>query len=95
MKKHMKMKLLDYTLIGLLSGMAPAAMAQTAGNSPAAAGSQAAQDRADGTATIRVRPFRRLEPTSRDALAGEAERVLDLVAPGSEPTVSVERPGGR
>jgi len=42
MKKRMKMKLLDYTLMGLLAGMAPLAAAQD--------GSQAGQDRAEGTA---------------------------------------------
>ena len=47
MKKRMKMKLLDYTLIGLLAGMAPLAGAQTA--APSRPPSQAQQD---GLATI-------------------------------------------
>jgi hypothetical protein len=40
--------------------------------------------RADGEARIRLRPFGRLDPAERDALVGEAERMLGLVAPAVE-----------
>ena len=38
-------------------------------------------ERADGTATVRLRPFGRLATRTRDALAAEATRVMELVAP--------------
>lgn len=106
MKKHMKMKLLDYTLIGLLSGMASAAMAQTAGNSPAAAGSQAAQDRADGTATpvdcgevqctgeegllFRMRTRSYDRPVTKDTDTHSSSEALQ---PDRRVTVAIEQPG--
>ena len=49
-KKRLKMKLLDYTLMGLIAGAAPAALAQQAAGDAAA---QQARDAAEGTAGYR------------------------------------------
>lgn len=45
------------------------------------------------TATVTVRPFNRLTPADREALAAEADRILDLTVPAAEsPTVRILRP---
>lgn len=102
MEKRMKMKLLDYTLISLLAGMAaPVAVAQT--TQPA---SQPEQDRADGTATavdcdadgctgdegllfrLRTRSY------DRPVTSGTSERSSsEALQPDRRVTVATETPG--
>ena len=48
-------------------------------------------ERTDGATAVRLRPFHRLKPDARDALAAEAERLLGLVAPKAERSVSFGR----
>jgi hypothetical protein len=48
-------------------------------------------ERSESTATIRLRPFRRLDRGMRDALATEAERLLGFVAPKARPSVAYAR----
>jgi hypothetical protein len=48
-------------------------------------------ERSESTATIRLSPFRRLDRSTRDALATEAERLLGLVAPTARPSVAYAR----
>jgi hypothetical protein len=47
--------------------------------------------RADGTATITLRPFRPIQRRVRDALQAEAERVLALVEPEARRAVTIGR----
>ena len=104
MDKRMKMKLLDYTLISLLAGMAaPAAMAQQAA---ATGNAQATQDRADGTAQavdcnahectgeegllfrLRTRSY------DRPVTSGTSERSSSkALQPDRRVTVAMEQPG--
>lgn len=48
-------------------------------------------ERSDDAATARLRPFRRLDRATRDALAAEAERLLGLVAPKARRSVTFPR----
>ncbi|WP_296282120.1 hypothetical protein [Pseudoxanthomonas sp.] len=100
MKKRMKMKLLDYTLIGLLAGSAPIAFGQTA------APSQAQQDQAEGTAKqmdcdgdrctgeegllFRLRTRSYDKPVTRNTDVGSSSEALQ---PDRRVTVATEQPG--
>lgn len=100
MKKRMKMKLLDYTLISLLAGSVPMAAAQTA------APAQAQQDRAEGTATamdcdgdrctgedgllFRLRTRSYDKPITRDTDVRSSSEALQ---PDRRVTVATEQPG--
>jgi len=101
MKKRMKMKLLDYTLISLLAGVAPMAAAQNA-----AVPSQAQQDRAEGTAAavdcdgerctgeegllfrLRTRSYDR--PVTQGTTQASSSEALQ---PDRRVTVAMEQPG--
>jgi len=100
MKKPMKMKLLDYTLITLLAGVAPLAAAQSD------TGKQDAQDRADGTAApmdckadgcsgeegllfrLRTRSYDRPVTTGTDVKSSSV-----ALQPDRRVTVAMEQPG--
>jgi hypothetical protein len=100
MKKRMKMKLLDVTLISLLAGTAPLAGAQTD------AGTQAAKDRADGMATpvdcnaetctgeegllFRLRTRSYDKPVTRETSERSSSEALQ---PDRRVTVAMEQPG--
>ena len=100
MKKRMKMKLLDVTLIGLLAGSAPIASAQTA--TPV----QAQQDRAEGTAQpmdcdgerctgeegllFRLRTRSYDKPVTHDTGVRSSSEALQ---PDRRVTVATEQPG--
>ena len=101
MKKRMKMKLLDYTLIGLLAGGAPMAAAQTAAPS-----TQAQQDHAEGTAApvacdgerctgeegllFRLRTRSYDKPVTQGTSQASSSEVLQ---PDRRVTVAMEQPG--
>ena len=100
MKKRMKMKLLDYTLISLLAGSAPMAAAQTA--TPV----QTQPDRAEGTATrmdcdgerctgeegllFRLRTRSYDKPVTHDTGVRSSSEALQ---PDRRVTVATEQPG--
>ena len=100
MKKRMKMKLLDFTLISLLAGSAPMAAAQTA--TPV----QAQQDRAEETATqmdcdgercmgedgllFRLRTRSYDKPVTQGTSQASSSEVLQ---PDRRVTVAMEQPG--
>ena len=96
MKKRMKMKLLDYTLIGLLAGTAPLAVAQT--SAPPAQGGAAAkpvdcQDEGcsseDGLLfRLRTRSYDR--PVTQGTDAGSSS---DALQPDRRVSVATEQPG--
>ena len=97
MKKRMKMKLLDYTLIGLLAGTAPLAVAQT--SAPPAQGGGAAAKPVDcqdeGCSSedgllfrLRTRSYDR--PVTQGTDAGSSS---DALQPDRRVSVATEQPG--
>lgn len=101
----MKMKLLDYTLLCVLAGMAPAALAQDAapvdagGSSSAGAGAPAAQAgldcddegcRSDGELLFRLRTRSYDEPVTEGTSAASSSAALQ---PDRRVSIGLEQPG--
>jgi hypothetical protein len=98
MKKRMKMKLLDYTLIGLLAGAAPLAAAQTAASSPTQAGDQATKPvecTGDGCSSDEGLLFRlRTRSSDKPVTQGtDARSSADALQPDRRVSVATEQPG--
>jgi len=97
MKKRMKMKLLDYTLIGLLAGTAPLAAAQTSAP-PAQGGGTAAKSvdcQDEGCSSeegllFRLRTRSYDKPVTQGTDAGSSS---DALQPDRRVTVATEQPG--
>ena len=98
MKKRMKMKLLDYTLIGLLAGAAPLAAAQTTASSPPQVRDPATKSvecTGDGCSGDEGLLFRlRTRSSDRPVTQGtDARSSADALQPDRRVSVATEQPG--